>query len=259
MLVGAGDIARCGPDRVPADLTARLLDRISGTVFTAGDNAYPSGRTGDFLNCYEPNWGRHKARTRPVPGNHDYETPGAADYYAYFGENAGPTGLGYYAYDVGAWRILALNSEVSSSEGSPQLSWLRAELQANARPCTAAIFHRPLFTSGPNGDNTDMRSLWQVLYTFGVDVIINGHDHLYERFAPQNPDGRAEPRGIRQFTVGTGGVPLYKAVRVKANSEVLETETHGVLMLTLTSSSYSWEFVPVGDSGFRDSGSEGCH
>jgi 3',5'-cyclic AMP phosphodiesterase CpdA len=260
VLVGAGDIARCGQERINADLTARLLDRIAGTVFTAGDNAYPSGRRGDFQNCYEPNWGRHKARTRPVPGNHDYETAGAADYYEYFGENAGPAGLGYYAYDVGAWRILAINSEISSAEGSAQLQWIRTQLQTNTRACTAAIWHRPLFTSGPNGDNRDMFDLWRLLYAFGVDVIINGHDHLYERFAKQDPDGRRDDvRGIRQFTVGTGGVPLYTAVRVKANSEVLETSTHGVLKLTLNGSSYHWEFVPVGDSGFRDSGSEGCH
>jgi hypothetical protein len=235
-----------------------LLDRIGGIVFTAGDLAYPSGRTVDFQNCYEPTWGRHKSRTRPVPGNHEYETPGAAGYFTYFGESAGPAGLGYYTYTAGPWRILALNSEIDIRNGSIQLDWVRTQLENDTRPCVAAIWHRPLFTSGPNGDNRDMLDLWRVLYQFGVDVVINGHDHLYERFMPQNPDGRADARGIRQFTVGTGGVSLYQAASSKPTTEVLNTTTHGVLKLTLSDTAYHWDFLPAGDVGFTDSGSAGC-
>lgn len=259
VLVGAGDIARCGEARVNADSTAALLDQIAGTVFTAGDNAYPSGRPVDFENCYGPNWGRHRARTRPTPGNHDYETAGASGYYAYFGQSAGPTGLGYYTYDVGPWRIIALNSEINARQGSGQYEWLRGELQNRQVLCTAAIWHRPLFTSGPNGENRDMIDLWRLLYEFGAEIVINGHDHLYERFAPQTPDGRPDTaRGIRQFTVGTGGVPLYQTSAIKTNSEVVATTSHGVLKLTLTASDYHWEFVPVSSTGFRDSGTGTC-
>jgi hypothetical protein len=260
VLVGAGDIALCGPAREGADKTAQLLDQIAGTVFTAGDNAYPSGRAVDFQNCYGPTWGRHRDRTRPAPGNHDYESAGAAPYYEYFGENAGPAGLGYYTYDAGPWRVITLNSEINISSGSMQYQWLRTELQTRPTGCTAAIWHRPLFSSGPNGDNRDMLDLWRLLFEFGVEIVVNGHDHLYERFAMQTPEGVPDAsRGIRQFTVGTGGVPLYRMSRLKANSEVLSTSAHGVLKLTLSAGVYHWEFVPVLDAAFRDTGTGACH
>ncbi|HEX7779362.1 MAG TPA: metallophosphoesterase, partial [Vicinamibacterales bacterium] len=205
VLAGAGDIGECGS--AGPEATARLLDGIDGTVFTAGDNAYPRGSAAEFANCYDPTWGRHKHRTRPTPGNHDYEgDPNALAYYDYFGENAGPRGLGYYSYPVGSWRVYSLNSELIGSAAGGQAQWLREELARFPTPCAAAVWHKPLFTSGPNGPNPHMQETWRILYNANVDVVLNGHDHVYERFAPQDPDGRPDnARGIRQFTVGTGG------------------------------------------------------
>lgn len=257
MLVGAGDIGLCGSSAVAA--TAQILDRVSGIVFTTGDNAYPNGSASDFRNCYEPHWGRHRARTRPVPGNHDYHTAGGADYYAYFEGNAGPPGIGYYSYAAGPWRIIALNSETQAGPGSMQLQWLRSELIRSNLRCTMAYWHKPLFTSGPNGPNRDMREMWRVLYDFNVDLVVTGHDHLYERFAPQDADGRLDPaRGIRQITVGTGGGPLYTPITSAANTEALGIG-HGVLKLTLADGSYQWEFLPVPGNSFADSGMAPCH
>jgi 3',5'-cyclic AMP phosphodiesterase CpdA len=218
-----------------------------------------SGTMREFLDCYHPTWGRHLNRTYPVPGNHDYETPNAAPYFQYFGSVAGPPGLGYYSYRVGAWQVLALNSEIAIGPGSAQMAWLRAELAANRSRCTAAQWHRPLFTSGPNGDNEAVREVWRTLYEFGGEIVLNGHDHLYERFAPQDPNGRADlTRGIRQFTVGTGGATLYPPTMGKANSEVVGTDW-GVLKLTLEEDRYGWEFVPVDGARFSDAGSGSCH
>jgi hypothetical protein len=257
VLVGAGDIAQCGSPG--AEATARLLDQIDGTVFTAGDNAYPNGSNRDFTNCYEPTWGRHRERTFPTAGNHDYETSGADPYFSYFGEMAGTAGQGYYVYFVGPWRIIALNSEVGVRAGSFQYLWLRNELMRNAVPCTAAIWHRPLFTSGPNRDNPDMRDIFRLLHDFRAEIVINGHDHMYERFAPQDADGGLDPvRGIRQFTVGTGGVPLYDAPGRHANSEIV-LKSWGVLRLALHDEGFTWDFIPVAGVSARDSGSGVCH
>lgn len=260
VFVGAGDIAACG--EVGHIATATLLDRFSGSttfIFTAGDNAYPSGRAADFRDCYDPYWGRHKGLTRPTPGNHDYESPNAIPYYNYFGENAGPSGRGYYAYDVGAWRVIALNSEIDVSGGSPQVQWLRTELSTNTAACTAAIWHRPLFSSGPHAGHLQMRDIWRVLYDANVDVVINGHNHLYERFAPQDPEGtRNEARGIRQFTVGTGGVPLHEPGAPQTNSQTV-IKTWGVLKFELIQGEYRWEFVPFQGTGVLDPGSGKCH
>jgi hypothetical protein len=258
VFVGAGDIGWCGPDGRP-NLTAALLDGISGTVFTLGDNAYFSGSSEDFRNCYEPSWGRHKARTRPSPGNHEYLTPGAVGYFAYFGANAGPPGLGYYSYPLGAWHIISLNSEISAFPGSPQMEWLRNDLTANRTLCTLAYFHTPVFGSGTNAGNEQMRAVWRVLYEFGADVVVNGHNHSYERFAPQDPDGGSNPtRGIRQFTAGTGGAPLTDFPRIRPNSEI-RSSTWGVLKLTLRSDRYEWQFLPVAGASFSDSGTATCH
>ena len=258
VLVGAGDIANCGEPGAFA--TANLLDSIPGTVFTAGDNAYPHGRMGDFRDCYEPTWGRHKHRTYPVAGNHEYETAGANGYFDYFGDRAGPRGLGYYTYDVATWRVFALNSESDFRAGSAQLQWLRNELTSRPSSCAVAIWHRPLFSSGPNRNNPDLRDMYSTAYELGVDIVLNGHDHLYERFAPQDPDGRPDfARGIRQFSVGTGGVTPYQPILpARLNSERIGI-AWGVLKLTLRPGAYDWEFVPVGDSSFRDTGSGTCH
>lgn len=255
VLVGAGDIALCGP---AADATARLLDTIVGSVFTAGDNTYPTGSADNFTKCYEPTWGRHKARTFPSPGNHEYEVSGAGPYFSYFGPAAGPPGLGYYSYDLGSWHVLSLNSNISGQPGSPQYEWIRSDLALRARPCTLAYWHHPVFSSGPNGNLPVMREIWRLLDQAEVDVVIVGHDHDYERFAPQDADGRPNPRGIREFVVGTGGGPLYQQTVVKPNSEVRDSHTWGVLKLTLRANAYDWEFVPVDGQPFRDSGSSEC-
>src|SRR5262245_3689479 len=188
-LVGAGDIATCGSRGTAA--TARLLDGLPGTVFTAGDNAYPSGTADNYRTCYEPTWGRQKARTRPAPGNHEYESPGALPYFDYFGANAGPSGLGYYSYRLGEWQIYSLNSNIAMDAGSPQLLWLQQELASHPTACSLAYWHHPLFTSGGHGDTIATRPLWRALYDADAEIVISGHDHLYERFAPQDPEGRA--------------------------------------------------------------------
>jgi hypothetical protein len=254
--VGAGDIGWCGS---PApEQTARLLDGIGGTVFTAGDNAYFSGTAEEFRNCYDPSWGRHKGRTRPVPGNHEYESANAQPYFDYFGPAAGPPGLGYYSYELGDWHVVALNSNIPVDVGSAQAAWLRGDLGSSSRKCTLAYWHHPLFTSGPNGAQAYIRSVWRILYDFNVDVVVNGHDHLYERFAPQDADGRMDPtRGIREFIVGTGGAGLYEFVGASPNSERQIQNTFGVLKFTLQNGTYQWNFVPV--SGPSDSGTASCH
>ena len=188
VLVGAGDIAGCSSDGDEA--TAKLLDSIPGTVFTTGDNAYPSGTMSEFLDCYDPSWGRHKARTYPSSGNHDYGTQGAAGYYAYFGSVAGDPDKGYYSYDLGSWHIVVLNSNIQEGAGSDQEQWLRADLAAHPVACTLAYWHHPRFSSGDvHGSDGKMQSLWQALYDFGADVVLNGHEHNYERFALQDPRG----------------------------------------------------------------------
>ncbi len=261
VLVGAGDIAVCGAEGDEA--TAKLLDSIPGTVFTLGDNVYPNGTLEQFHACYEPSWGRHKARTKPVPGNHDYNTAGAAGYYAYFGTSAGEPDKGYYSYDLGAWHIVVLNSEIETGADSVQVQWLRDDLVRHPAQCTLAMFHRPLFSSGPHGydgSGDKTRPLWQVLYENNADVILNGHDHDYERFAPQDPQGqRDEARGIRQFVVGTGGAVPYIFGELKPNSEIQRAGQFGVLRLVLHDGSYEWTFLPVTGILFRDSGRGECH
>ena len=254
IFVGAGDIAQCDAN---SEATAKMLDGIGGTVFTLGDNAYFSGTADEFRRCYDPTWGRHKSRTRPVPGNHEYDSPGAAPYFTYFGASAGPAGLGYYSFDVGSWHAIALNSNIDVSAGSAQAAWLRGDLAASRARCTIAYWHHPLFTSGPNGPSPRMQEFWRLLYDAGADVVLNGHEHLYERFAPQDPNGAADAaRGIRELIAGTGGAVLYQPVTVRQNSE-RRLSTFGLLRLTLQADGYQWEFLPV--SGAGDTGSGTCH
>ncbi|SBW24117.1 Alkaline phosphatase [Candidatus Protofrankia californiensis] len=258
VLVGAGDIADSGSGDTA---TANLLDGISGTVFTVGDNAYPDGTASDFTNYYDPTWGRHKARTRPAPGNHDYNTSGATGYYNYFGANAGPSGRGYYSYDLGNWHVVSLNSEISTSAGSAQEQWLRTDLAASTKSCTVAYWHQPRFTSGANhAPNTAIGPLVQALYDYNAEVILAGHNHQYERFAPMNPSGGLDTtRGIRHFVVGTGGAGFYGFGTIQPNSEARNSDTHGVLKLTLQSNSYTWQFVPEAGKTYTDSGTTSCH
>jgi acid phosphatase type 7 len=264
VLVGAGDIARCSSIS-GAEATAKLLDGISGTVFTTGDNAYESGTLSEFNNCYDPTWGRYKARTKPTPGNHEYGTQGASGYFNYFGAAAGDPSKGYYSYNLGEWHVISLNSMCENvggcGESSPMVSWLEQDLAANSeKACTLAYFHHPLFNSGTHGNATKMRPTWDALYAANAEVVLNGHDHHYERFAPQSPSGTLDTaRGIREFVVGTGGASHYGITNVQPNSEVRNSDTFGVLKLTLHPTSYDWNFVPEAGKTFTDSGTTSCH
>jgi hypothetical protein len=255
VLVGAGDIADCGPN---AEATARLLDRIPGAIFAAGDTVYPNGTADRFTNCYEPTWGRHRARTFPAPGNHDWEVGDGGPYFDYFGPAAGPRGLGYYSFDLGDWHIIALNSNVAAHPGSAQFEWVRRDLAERPSLCTLAFWHHPVFSSGEHGSTPVMRDIWRLLDAHGVDLALTGHDHGYERFAPQDADGRRDTQGIRQFVVATGGAPLYRSTVILPNSEVRERQSWGVLKVTLRASRYEWEFVPIDGQSFRDLGSDVC-
>jgi hypothetical protein len=258
VLVGAGDIASCTSNDDEA--TAKLLDGIDGTVFTAGDNAYENGTATEFTTCYGPTWGRHKSRTHPTIGNHEYNTPGASGYFGYFGSAAGDPSKGYYSYDLGAWHVVVLNSNLVMTAGSPEEAWLRADLAAHQVRCTLAMWHHPRFSSGHHGSSTAPQPLWQALYDAGADLVVSGHDHTYERFAPQTPAGQVDlSRGIREFVVGTGGAGLYLFEHPAPNSEVKNNQTHGVLRLTLYADHYDWKFIPVAGSSFTDSGSASCH
>jgi hypothetical protein len=259
----AGDISSCA--WTADSRTARLVAARKGIVMTVGDNAYPSGTKRQFRECYGPTWGRFRDRTRPVPGNHDYATKDAAPYFAYFGARAGPKGRGYYAFDAGAWRVYALDSDCYSGgrckKGSAQYRWLKHDLAEQYRRCTMAVLHQPRYSSGPHGNSNVTRPLISLLYKAGVEVIVNGHDHIYERFAPARPRGRVDREfGFRQFIVGTGGGPLYRyrAGRPE-HSRKRQRRTHGVLRLRLDADSYTWKFLPVKRGTFSDSGTTECH
>lgn len=263
VLLAAGDIASCSS---PADeATAALLAaRPSATVATLGDNAYDRGTPEEFTGCYGPSWGAARARTKPTPGNHDYATPGAAGYFGFFGAAAGDPTKGYYSYDLGAWHVVALNSNcwaVSCARGGAQEAWLRADLAAHPRRCTLAYWHHPRFSSGRvHGSTPAVGPLWQALYDAGVDVVLAGHEHTYERFAPLDPAGAVDPaRGLRSFVVGTGGRSHYAFGAALPGSEVRNSGTYGVLQLTLQAEGLAWQFLPEPGKAFRDAGTAGCH
>ena len=271
-LLAAGDIADCHrAGRDFADETASLLDQNPGArVAALGDNAYPASEAdlGIFTSCYASTWGRAKARTRPAIGNHEYDIPAAAAYFDYFGAAAGARGKGWYSYDLASWHIVVLNGEcanVGCAAGSEQERWLRADLARSATSCTLAYWHTPRFSSGKNGTldpvpSAALGDVWRALYAAGVDVVLNGHDHDYERFAPQTPEGlRDDARGIREFVVGTGGSGLSDFLAVLPTSEVRESQTYGVLRLTLRVGGYAWRFLPIAGASFADSGSSLCH
>jgi hypothetical protein len=260
-MVGAGDIAFC--NSFGDDATAALIDRIAGTVFTLGDNSQDTGTPDQFRNCYGPSWGRHLARTRPTVGNHDRLTPGATGYFGYFGAAAGPDGRGYYSYELGAWHVVVLDSncwDVGGCEkGSPQERWLRTDLALHPADCTLAMWHHPRFSSGFAGNHVDYRDIWTALSDNHAEVVLSGHDHDYERFTPQDADGRLDPaHGIREFVVGTGGAYALPFVKLAANSEVRHTGTFGVMKLDLRADGYSWTFVAVPGDSFTDSGQASC-
>jgi hypothetical protein len=261
-VLAAGDVASCSSSGDEA--TAALLAANAGTIVIPGDIAYENGSTTDFNNCFDPSWGPFKSRMKPAPGNHEYNTAGAAGYYAYFGSIAGDPAKGYYAFDLGAWRFYSLNSNCAAisggcAAGGAQEQWLRADLAANPHQCVAAYWHHPRYSSGEHGSSTATQALYQALYDANADLILVGHDHDYERFAPQNAVGGLDTtRGIRQFVVGTGGRSHYATIPI-TNSEVANSDTFGLLKLTLTASGYSWQFLPEAGHTFTDSGSTACH
>jgi hypothetical protein len=263
VLVGAGDVADCR-DLSGAEATAKLLEMIPGTVMVVGDLAYPDGTKENF-ECYDRTWGRVKLRSRPSVGNHEFHTQGATYYFSYFGGAAGDPKTGYYSYELGTWHIVVLNSECTEvggcNAGSPQEKWLRADLTAHPVACTLAYFHKPLFSSGgTHGDDPEMVPIWRALYDANADLIVGGHDHDYERFAPQTPLATPDPeRGIREFVAGTGGKGHRPFGPPHANSEVRNADTFGVLKLTLQAGTYDWQFVPEAGKTFTDSGSGRCH
>jgi acid phosphatase type 7 len=296
-LVGAGDIAECSPDN-NAKATAALLANIPGTVLALGDNAYPNGTPRQYANCYDNYrlsdgslfdtkrtywWGQYKARTMPVLGNHEYHASKVAQpYFDYFSANqdvgfkepaarvpntpANPgltPGKGYYSYDRGSWHIVALNSNCNKVGGceksSTQGRWLRNNLANTNKQCTLAYFHHPLFSTGNNIPNPNVKPLWQILYNNGADVIVNGHAHRYERYAPLTPGGKIDlQNGIRQIVAGTGGAPGGSEMQQAPGVQVVETGTSGVLKLNLSAGSYSWEFVPIAGQTFTDTGDGSC-
>jgi calcineurin-like phosphoesterase family protein len=263
ILVGAGDIADC-KDLSGAEATAKLLDQLSGTVMVLGDLAYPDGSKENFA-CYDKTWGRAKSRTRPAPGNHEFHSSMATPYFDYFGAAAGDSKTGYYSYDFGNWHIVVLNSEclhVGGCEaGSPQGKWLRADLAMHPAACTLGYWHTPLFSSGgAHGNDLMVKPLFQALYESNADVVVNGHDHDYERFAPQDPEGFPDSkRGIREFVAGTGGKNHRPFGEPKPNSEVRDATAFGVLKLTLKPKGYDWQFIPEAGKSFTDSGTGTCH
>ncbi len=275
-LVGAGDIAECGNpgSQQTAVLVQEVLSDVpSATVFTAGDNAYPDGSAADYQNCYDPTWGQFKAKTRPALGNHEYDTGSADpsfDYYNGPGSTTGPAGNrgeGWYSYDKGKWHIVVLNANatfVGTRAGSPQETWLKADLAATAQPCILAYWHHPRFYSGTTtplpAPTSSLLDFWKDLYAAGADLIINGHAHVYERYAPQTPDGVLDlTNGIRQIIVGTGGESGGSLTVLRQNVEVVEGRTLGVVELTLDDGRYAWEFEPVAGKVFNDRGTGLCH
>lgn len=276
MIVGAGDIAVCGTsgDEATAKIADSVLTAYSAKVgdaaFTLGDNAYASGPEGvdnDLPRCFSPSWGstRIMSDIHPSPGNHDYDSGSGDPYFAYFGDRAGPWGKGYYSYDIGEWHLIALNSELyfehgSSWEAQQQEDWLRSDLSNHRNLCTLAYFHRPFFSSGDYGSTREMQSLWRILYDGGADLILSGHDHHYERFRPQTPDGAADPtKGIVQIIAGTGGGELRGVRRRLAPNSVVQIHGHfGVLKLTLGSGEYRHAFLDT-EGRVWDAGSGKCH
>jgi acid phosphatase type 7 len=260
LLIGAGDIAACDYDG--DDKTALIIDGYpEAEVFTAGDNQQDQGTWDQFMKCYDPSWGRFKSRTHPTSGNHDYLTDNGAPYYRYFGAAAGEAGKGYYSYNLGEWHIVSVNSSCPATNcgpNSPQEKWLRADLETSNARCTLLYWHVPRWSSGPAKPDINAITLWNIAVDYNVEMVVNGHNHMYERFAPMNKKGIADPFGVRQFVVGTGGVPLYEFGPILSNSEVQYNKTNGVILFRLYSGSYQWQFIPT-EGDFTDWGSGDCH
>ena len=276
VIAAAGDIA-CDPanssfdhgkgrgDLCRALKTRRLLDRVSPTaVLALGDLQYDDGSYGKYRRSYARSWGRLRSITHPVPGNHDYwSSSRARGYFRYFHGRAGAKGAGYYSYDLDGWHMVALNSEcfeVACARGSSQYDWLRDDLRASAAPCTLAYWHEPRFSSGPHGGTNAVLPFWRLLYRASADVVLNGHDHIYERFHPQDPTGaRDHPYGITEFVVGTGGAEQYWIQDRAANSAVRRADVFGVLRMSLRPDSFAWRFLATAGTSFSDHGRTDCH
>jgi hypothetical protein len=248
--VGAGDISTCSNNNDTK--TANLIGNIAGTVVALGDNVYENGTLTEYNNCYGPTWGLYKSRTKPVPGNHEYQTSGAAGYFNYFGVPK------YYAYNLGAWRIYALNSEIDVSSPSAQVAWLRNDLVANPRKCVLAYWHRPRWSS-TSAITSKMQTIWSILVDAKAEIVLSGHAHNYERFAQMNKNGQAVSAGVRQFVVGTGGESHSGFGTILPASRVHNASTYGVLRLTLRPDGYDWKFVPIAGQTFTESGSTSCY
>jgi len=265
LVAAAGDVA-CDPQErswCRDEATAELLEGAD-LVLMLGDGQYRDGALWKYRTAYHRTWGRYKSITRPVPGNHEYGTPGGSGYFAYFGAAAGPAGSGYYSFDLGPWHLVALNSNCwavgGCGPGSPQHRWLAADLAARPGRCTLAFWHHPLYTAGRYAGFPEVRPFWELLHAAGADVVLNGHDHNYQRYAPMDPQGRRDPRGIREFVVGTGGRSLYRLrPDPLATREAATDRTFGVLRLRLEPGGYAWEFIAVSGAAFTDRGSGRCH
>jgi hypothetical protein len=258
VIAAAGDICGSATDCAP---TASLVTSINPTdALTLGDNAYQDGSLSEYQTEYDPNWGSFKSRTKPTTGNHEWHIANAQGYHDYFGSIAPAD---YYSYDVGTWHLIALasdNGSISNAAGSAEETWLRNDLAAHSNQCTLAYWHEPRYTSGTvHSSDTSWTPIWKDLYNANADVVLNGHVHNYERFAPQDPNGNLDiARGITEFVVGTGGESHYTSGTPIANSVVQNDTSFGVLKLTLHPGSYDWQFVPVAGN-FTDSGSRACH
>lgn len=263
LVAAAGDIS---PDALGRQQDTAALIEAGGfeAVLLTGDVQYPKGALDDFRRYFDPTWGRFKERLWPVPGNHEYGTPSAAGYFAYFGARAGAPDKGYYSFDLGAWHLVALNTNnacraVPCGPGSAQLAWLEADLAANQKKCTLAYWHHPRFSSGPHGGFEGAAALWSAVARHGVELVLNGHDHIYERLAPLSASGEPAPDGgTVQLTVGTGGAELYELAAVHPRSLVRDARAHGVLALSLMEEGYAFEFLAVPPSTFKDKGQGAC-
>ena len=258
-LVGAGDIADCGSDG--AMQTAAMLDSIRGTIFIAGDVAYVSKENPHpFVTCFDPAWGRHRARIRPSVGNHEYSAEGPGAYFDYFGAQAGPRPGGYYSYDLGTWHVIALNTNIPADAGSPQQAWLQSDLKGHLGRCTIAYMHHPRFSSGSHAERDKLIPIWRTFARYGVSVVIAGHDHMYERFAPLDTNGAPDSvNGVRQFVVGTGGAHRSRIDTVLPGSDVHSTDSFGLIRFSLLKDRYHWTFMPVKKHAFTDDGDAACH
>jgi acid phosphatase type 7 len=262
IILAAGDIAKCG---FPGDTqTAALIQGQPGTVLALGDNAYDNGTSAEYTDCYNPTWGAFKDRTKPIPGNHDYLTTNAAGYFGYFGALAGSPSKGYYSYDLGSWHILAINSNCSQVGGcgihTPQDDWVRADLAATTAKCVLAYWHHPFYSSGSTGNTPQMATIYKDLYAAGAEIVLSGHEHNYERFAPQDSQANLDQaKGVVQFVVGTGGGNFTPLVTpYKPNSAARAENVYGVLRLELRPTSYHWQYISV-DGSYSDSGTANCH